>query len=70
MTSARGIYSGHEGMKEFLAWAHDGVREILRPVSVVQDQHNIFAEIDMDFVASKARTDFPFGDLESKGSES
>jgi hypothetical protein len=40
------------------------VREILRPKAVVQDEHNLFAEIDMDFVASKARTDFPFGDLQ------
>jgi len=50
-------------MNEFLAWAHNGVREILRPIAVVQDEHHLFAEIDMDFVASKPRTDFPFGDL-------
>lgn len=64
MISAGGIYRGHKGMNEFLAWAHDGVREILRPVAVVQDEHHLFAEIDMDFVASKPRTDFPFGDLQ------
>src|SRR5690606_25689683 len=42
MISASGSYHGHTGMNEFLAWAHDGVREILRPVSVVEDEDNIF----------------------------
>lgn len=64
MISASGSYHGHAGMKEFLAWAHDGVREILRPVAVVQDESNLFVEIDMDFVASKPRPDFPFGNLQ------
>lgn len=63
MISANGSYHGHAGMKEFLAWAHDGVREILRPVSVVEDEDDIFVEIDMDFVASKERPEFPFGHL-------
>jgi predicted SnoaL-like aldol condensation-catalyzing enzyme len=64
MISASGSYHGHEGMKEFLAWAHDGVREILRPISLAQDERNIFVEVDMDFVASKPRPDFPFGNLQ------
>lgn len=63
MISASGSYHGHAGMNEFLAWAHDGVREILRPVSVVQDMDDIFVEVDMDFVASKERPEFPFGHL-------
>lgn len=63
MISASGSYHGHQGMNEFLAWAHDGVREILRPVSVVQDEDDIFVEVDMDFVASKERPEFPFGHL-------
>lgn len=63
MISASGSYHGHTGMNEFLAWAHDGVREILRPVSVVEDEDDIFVEIDMDFVASKERPEFPFGHM-------
>jgi hypothetical protein len=63
MISASGSYHGHKGMNEFLAWAHDGVREILRPVAVVEDEDDIFVEIDMDFVASKERPEFPFGHM-------
>lgn|GEM_PF-432238 len=63
MTSASGSYHGHAGMNEFLAWAHDGVREILRPVAVVQDEDDIFVEVDMDFVATKERPEFPFGHM-------
>ena len=56
--------SGHKGMNEFLAWAHDGVREIIRPQVVMWDKDHIFAEVDMDFIASKARPDFTFGALQ------
>ncbi len=63
MISGSGVRVGHKGMNEFLAWAHDGVREIIRPQVVMWDKDHIFAEVDMDFVASKARSDFPFGDL-------
>jgi hypothetical protein len=64
MISASGVREGHQGMNEFLAWAHDGVREIIRPQVVMWDKDHIFAEIDMDFVASKARPDFTFGPLQ------
>jgi hypothetical protein len=64
MISASGVRSGHKGMNEFLAWAHDGVREIIRPQVVMWDKDHIFAEIDMDFVASKPRPDFTFGALQ------
>jgi len=64
MISGSGVRSGHKGMNEFLAWAHDGVREIIRPQVVMWDKDHIFAEIDMDFVASKARPDFTFGPLQ------
>ena len=47
----------------FLKWAHDGVREIIRPITVLQDSESIFAEIDMDFIALKQRDDFPFAKL-------
>ena len=61
MISGSGVRKGHKEMNEFLAWAHDGVREIIRPQVVMWDKDHIFAEIDMDFVASKARPDFTFG---------
>jgi predicted SnoaL-like aldol condensation-catalyzing enzyme len=64
MISGSGEFHGHAGMKEFLAWAHDGVREILRPVNIAYDDSNIFVEVDMDFVASKERPEFPFGHLQ------
>jgi hypothetical protein len=64
MISGSGVRSGHKEMNEFLAAAHDGVREIIRPQVVMWDKDHIFAEIDMDFVASKARPDFTFGALQ------
>lgn len=63
MISGSGEFHGHAGMNEFLAWAHDGVREILRPVNIAYDDSNIFVEVDMDFVASKERPEFPFGHM-------
>ena len=63
MESASGSWHGHEGMRQFLSWAHDGVRECPRPQKVVQQDRTIFAEIDMDFHATKERPDFPFGAL-------
>lgn len=63
MYSSGNVYHGRKGLKEFLAWAHDGVREILRPQVVLQDDKHLLAEIDMDFVASKVRDDFPFAKL-------
>jgi ketosteroid isomerase-like protein len=54
---------GHEALLRFLEHAHDGVREILRPQLVLQDERHIFAEIDVDFHAYQSRTDFPFGSL-------
>ena len=63
MISGSGVRTGHKEMNEFLAAAHDGVREIIRPQVVMWDKDHIFAEIDMDFVASKARPDFTFGAL-------
>ena len=57
------LASGKDGFLEFLNWAHDGVREIMRIQSLIQNENNIFAEIDMDFHASKDRPDYPFGHL-------
>ena len=54
---------GHSGLLEFLRWAHDGVREVMRLQSWVLEGDHLFAEVDMDFHASKERPDFPFGHL-------
>jgi hypothetical protein len=58
------IASGKEEFFKFLTLVHDGVREIMRVQVLVQNENNIFAEIDMDFHASKDRPDYPFGHLE------
>lgn len=61
-----GTTRSYDSRAEFLAflnWAHDGVREIIRPITVLEDDNRIFAEIDMDFVATKPRPDFPFAAL-------
>jgi len=63
MESGSGVRRGKQAMREFLAWAHDGVRECPRPQQVVQQGRTIFAEIDMDFHATNERPDFPFQHL-------
>jgi len=63
MESSRGTYEGRDGMRRFLAWAHDGVRECPRIVAYVQQGSSLFAEIDMDFHATRERADFPFQHL-------
>ena len=63
MQSGSGTFEGREGMLRFLAWAHDGVRECPRIVAWVQQGNDLFAEIDMDFHATKPRPDFPFQSL-------
>jgi len=56
-------YHGKPALKAFLDWAHDGVREVMRPQNVLRGEDMIFADVDMDFHASKVRPDFPFGAL-------
>jgi len=46
-----------------LAAAHEGVREIMRVQTLMQNENNIFVEIDTDFVALKDKPDFVFGPL-------
>jgi hypothetical protein len=60
---ARALASDKESWLKFLDFAHNGVREIMRVQVLIQNEKNIFAEIDMDFHASKARPDYPFGHL-------
>ena len=62
-TGANRVIPDRAAFLEFLQFAHDGVREVMRPQLVLQNDHQIFAEIDMDFYALKARPDYPFGDL-------
>jgi hypothetical protein len=59
------LASGKESWLKFLRGVHDGMREIMRVQVLMQDKDNIFAEIDMDFHASKDRPDYPFGDLKA-----
>ncbi|MGC1460303.1 MAG: nuclear transport factor 2 family protein [Steroidobacteraceae bacterium] len=54
-------YQGKAALRAFLDWAHDGVREVMRPQNVIRREDMIFADVDMDFHASKPRPDFPFG---------
>ena len=56
-------YQGRKELIEFLNWAHDGVREVIRLQNRLQRDDLIFVEVDMDFHASKERPDFPFGHL-------
>ncbi len=57
------LAKGKEDWLKFLEAVHDGVREIMRIQTLIQDENNIFAEIDMDFHASKERPDYAFGHL-------
>jgi ketosteroid isomerase-like protein len=63
MLGAAREYRGREALLAFLAWAHDGVREVMRPQRVIRQGERLFAEVDMDFHASRERADFPFGHL-------
>jgi ketosteroid isomerase-like protein len=65
MQSGPKVYRGHQGMLEFLAWAHDGILETMRPQAVIEQGDRIFAEIDMDFTATRERPDFLFGPLQT-----
>lgn len=57
------VLRGADELLEFLNWAHDGIREIIRAQVVLRDENHIFAEIDMDFHATVDRPDFTFGAL-------
>ena len=63
MVSANGTREGADGLLAFLNWAHDGVREVMRPQTVMSGDGMLFAEVDMDFHATRHRPDFPFGEM-------
>jgi len=56
-------YRGKAELLNFLDWAHDGVREVIRVQNMLRGDDLIFVDVDMDFHATKHRTDFPFGEL-------
>lgn len=59
--NARLLASGKKGFLDFLTFVHVGVRELIRVQVLLQNEANLFAEIDMDFVFLKDRPDYPFG---------
>jgi hypothetical protein len=59
------LASGKESWLKFLEGVHDGMREIMRIQTLIRNESHIFAEIDMDFHASKDRPDYPFGSLKA-----
>jgi len=56
-------FHGADELLKFLKWAHDGIREILRPQVVAQNEDHILAEIDIDFHALVDKPDFQFKPL-------
>jgi len=56
-------FHGAGELLKFLHWAHDGIREILRPQVVAQNDNHILAEIDIDFHALVDKPDFQFKPL-------
>ncbi len=65
MLTAERQVKGRDGLKAFLAWAHDGVRESLHPVAVARDGDTVLAEVDIAFTASRDRLDFVLGPLKA-----
>ncbi len=63
MHTAERLVDGKAELRQFLAWAHDGVREMLRPQHVAEADGQILAEVDIDFFALRDRADFPFQPL-------
>ena len=57
------VMQGADELLKFLNSAHDGIREIIRAQLVLRDENHIFAEIDMDFHATRDKPDFVFGPL-------
>jgi ketosteroid isomerase-like protein len=57
------VVRGADELLKFLNWAHEGIRELIRAQVVLRDASHLFAEIDMDFVATADRPDFTFGAL-------
>lgn len=54
---------GRAELLAFLRWAHDGVREVVRPRQVMNQGGTLFVDVDMDFICTAPRPDFPFAPL-------
>ena len=65
MQSGGRVLTGHAEMMGFLNWAHDGIIETMRPKVVMEQGDKIFAEIDMDFTATRDQPDYVFGPLKA-----
>ena len=65
MQTANRYIKGKGALLEFLQDAHDGVREILHPQVVLQDNHHILAELNIEFVADRDKPDFIFQPLQA-----
>lgn len=63
MFSSSRVSRGRAELLAFLQWAHDGIREVIRPRLVLQEGNRLFVDVDMDFVCTKPRPDFPFAPL-------
>ena len=59
------VFRGREALLGFLGRLHDGIRETMRPQAVIESGDRIFAEIDMDFTATRDRPDFHFGPVKA-----
>lgn len=63
MYSSSRVSRGREELLAFLRWAHDGVREVVRPRQVMRQGDRLFVDVDMDFICTAPRPDFPFAPL-------
>ena len=57
------VCQGKDEVIDFLLGMQGGVRDILRPQLVLQDENHILAEADMDFYALRDVPDYPLGAL-------
>jgi len=64
MYSSSRVSRGREELLAFLDWAHEGVREVVRPRLVMHEGDHLFVDVDMDFICHAARPDFPFASLQ------
>lgn len=63
MNSSSRVSHGRAELLAFLQWAHDGIREVVRPRTVTQEGNRLFVDVDMDFICTKPRPDFPFAPM-------
>jgi len=63
MYSSSRTSRGRAELLAFLRWAHEGVREVVRPRTVMHEDDRLFADVDMDFICTAPRPDFPFAPL-------